>query len=414
MSPFPSANWSKSFHYGFRDGFRPQSMQELCAAVAAAPRVKALGSGHSFNAIADGEIALDLRGLPLAPVISNDRQSVSVAGRATYGELAVFLDSNGLALHNLASLPHISIAGAIATATHGSGDGNGNLATAVRGLEFVTADGGIVNVSRGEPDFEGMVVHLGALGVVTRVTLDVQPAFEIDQTVYEDMSWQALYDNFDDIMKASYSVSVFTRWRDSAGQVWLKKTGFAPAAPDNLHGARRATVKRHPIIEIDPVHTTDQLGASGLWSHRLPHFKMGFTPSNGDEIQSEYHVPRQHGVAAIKAVADISDSFVHLIQAGEFRTVAADTLWLSPQNRGASLSMHFTWVNDAEAVNAAVKRIEDALAPFDPLPHWGKVFTPSHIGARYPMLERFKAICDKMDPQRKFSNSWLEQVIFGQ
>lgn len=414
MTDIPDSNWAKSFRYGFRAGLFPASIDELAETVAVADRIKVLGSRHSFNAIADGDVAVILSRIPLAPAIEDDGRKVSIAGHATYGDLAAFLSVHGLAVHNLASLPHISIAGAIATATHGSGERNGNLATAVSSIEIMAADGNIVKFSRGEPDFDGAVVHLGALGVVTRVTLDVQPAFEIQQNVYEGLSWESLYQNLDDIMRAGYSVSIFTLWGDPAGQVWVKRAASSDDVPAVLHGATLAVVKRHPIPDMDPTHATDQMGASGAWSDRLPHFKMGFTPSNGDEIQSEFHVPRRHAAAAIKAVASIRGSFRSLVQTTEFRAVAADTLWLSPQYKSDTLSMHFTWFKHAEAVDAAVRRIEEALSPFDARPHWGKVFSRGHVGPRYAMLPAFKVIRDRMDPKRKFSNEWLEDVVFGE
>lgn len=414
MTDIPSTNWAKSFRYSFRDCLFPSSVDELAALVATSPRIKVLGSRHSFNAISDGDVAVILSGIALAPKVSDDRRSVSIAGHATYGDLAKFLAGHGLAVHNLASLPHISIAGAIATATHGSGAGNGNLATAVSGLAFVTADGGMKTVRRGEPDFDGMVVHLGALGVISRVTLDVRPAFDITQSVYEGLGARSLHDNIDAIMDSGYSVSIFKTWKDADAQIWVKSMGSPDGIAGELHGARLATVNRHPILEMDPVNATDQMSVPGLWSDRLPHFKMGFTPSNGDEIQSEFHVPRAHGAAAVEALGRIRDRFAPVIQVTEFRAVAADALWLSPQYKRDTLSMHFTWVPDREGVNTAVRHVEDALAPFDALPHWGKVFSPGHVGARYPRLAAFLDIRDRLDPTGKFSNPWLEEVVFGQ
>jgi xylitol oxidase len=413
MPHVPAANWAESFHYGFEDCLYPSSLEELRDIVARAPTIKALGSRHSFNAIADGSLALSLAELPLDAVIEANGTRVSVGGQCTYGELALFLERHQLAVHNLASLPHISIAGAIATATHGSGDRNGNLATAVAALEFVTADGSLVTVSRGDADFDGMVVHLGALGIVSRVTLDVQPEFDVAQTVYEGLAWDRLLDNLDTIMASAYSVSVFTQWADRAGTIWLKRTVGDDPWPAEIHGATRATLKRHPIIGLDPQNATEQLGQYGRWSDRLAHFKMGFTPSSGAEIQSEFHVSRRHGAAAISALLAIREKFAPLVQSGEFRTVAADRLWLSPQYGNDTLSIHFTWVRDQAAVDAAVVHVERALAPFRPLPHWGKVFAGRHVGADYEKLQDFTRLRDRMDPQRKFSNPWLEKVVFG-
>lgn len=413
MTRVPMTNWAASFHYGFRDCLYPTSVEAVCEIVARSPKIKTVGSGHSFNAIADGEVALSLSKLPINPIIEGDGTRVSMGGHCTYGELALFLHRHHLAIHNLASLPHISIAGAIATATHGSGNRNGNLATAVSGLEMVSGDGRLIKVARGHADFLGLVVHLGALGVITRVTLDVQPEFQIAQSVYEGLAWDKLLANLDEIMAAGYSVSVFTQWGQQAGSIWVKRTASADEWPAAIHGATRAMVNRHPISGLDSQNCTEQLGQYGRWSDRLPHFKMGFTPSSGEEIQSEFHVSKEYGAAAIEALLSIRETFAHLVQAAEFRTVAADELWLSPQYHRDTLSIHFTWIRDQEAVNAAVKHIEQILSRFTALPHWGKVFTGRHIGAKYERLPEFAQLRDRMDPQRAFSNPWLEDVIFG-
>nr|WP_183754477.1 D-arabinono-1,4-lactone oxidase [Rhizobium sp. BK181] len=413
MTFIPTANWAASFHYGFRDCLYPSSLDAVCEIVTRSPKIKTLGSGHSFNAIADGEVALSLANLPINPLVEGDGTQVSVAGHCTYGELALFLRRHRLAVHNLASLPHISIAGAIATATHGSGNRNGNLATAVSGLEIVSGDGRLMKVARGDADFAGMVVHLGALGVVTRVTLDVQPEFQVAQCVYDGLAWDKLLANLDEIMALGYSVSVFTQWGQQAGSIWVKRTASADEWPAAIHGATRAMVNRHPISGLEAQNATEQLGQYGRWSDRLPHFKMGFTPSNGEEIQSEFHIPREYGAASIDALLSIREKFAHLVQAAEFRTVAADELWLSPQYRRDTLSIHFTWTRDQDAVNAAARHIEQALSPFAPLPHWGKVFTGHHVGGKYEKLAEFAHLRDRMDPERTFSNPWLETVVFG-
>ena len=251
----------------------------------------------------------------------------------TYGALAAELEREGLALANLASLPHISVAGAIATATHGSGDRNGNLATAVAALELVTSGGERVTVSRGDPGFEGHVVSLGALGAVTRIALDVEPAYDVRQDVFEGLAWQALLSNLDEIFASAYAVSVFTRWGEAVDQVWLKSRVADHVPRDELFGARPATVDRHPIIGNDPAYATPQLGRPGPWSERLAHFRLSFTPSNGEEIQSEYHVPRRHAAAAIEALRGVAAAVRDLVLVTELRTVAADRAVAEPAVR---------------------------------------------------------------------------------
>ncbi len=284
---------------------------------------------HSFTDIGDSDQLLTLEGLPADVTV--DQTTVSFTPGISYGQLAGTLRGERMALANLASLPHISVAGAVATATHGSGDANANLATAVAALEMVTSDGELLKARRGDADFNGLVVGLGALGAVTRITLDIEPEYHVRQRVFEGLHWEALLEHFDEIMASGYSVSVFTRWGETVDQVWIKSrvTDAPEVAQDHLFGAIAATVDRHPIIGLDPIHATPQLGEPGLWSERIPHFRMGFTPSSGAEIQSEYLVPRPHAVAAIEAVRALTGTIRPLVQVSEIRTVAADQLWMS-------------------------------------------------------------------------------------
>jgi alditol oxidase len=410
-------NWAGTHAYRATRIHRPSTVEELQEIVARAPRIRVLGSRHSFSDVADSEELVSLQGLPADIAVDRERMTVSVGAGVRYGELAEALKAEGLALHNLASLPHISVAGAIATATHGSGDGNGNLATAVAGLQLVTSDGELIDVARGDPDFDGAVVGLGALGAVARVMLDVEPSYEIRQRVFERLEWDALFEHFDAIAATGYSVSVFTRWGEAVEQVWVKsRVGDGPEeVRDELFGAVAATVDRHPIIGLDPVNCTPQLGVAGLWSDRLPHFRMGFTPSKGDEIQSEFFVPRGRAVAAIEAMRDLGDRLEPLLLVSEVRTMAADRLWMSPQCGQATSALHFTWKREPEAVRRAVAQVEAALRPLGARPHWGKVFVAraADIAPLYDRLGDFVALMERLDPRGAFRNAWLEERVLG-
>jgi len=350
-------------------------------------------------------------------VVDRERMTVSVGAGVKYGELAVALNAEGLALHNLASLPHISVGGAIATATHGSGDANGNLATAVAGLQLVTCDGELIDVARGDPDFEGLVVGLGALGAVVRISVAIEPSYEIRQRVFERLAWDALFEHFDAIAATGYSVSVFTRWGEDVEQVWIKSrvTDAPEEVREELFGAVAATVDRHPIIGLDPVNCTPQLGVPGLWSDRLPHFRMGFTPSKGDEIQSEYFVPRPQAVAAIEAMRGLGDRLEPLLLVSEIRTMAADRLWMSPQYGQDTAAFHFTWKREPEAVLRALADVEAVLRPFGARPHWGKVFVAraSDIAPLYERLGDFVGLMERLDPREAFRNAWLEERVLA-
>ena len=413
----PRVNWAANYRYRAVRVHRPTSVGEVARLVASIERVHVLGSRHSFNDIADSQELISLDGLPADVLVDRDAGTISLSGGMRYGDLAAVLRDEGLALRNLASLPHISVAGAVATATHGSGDAIGNLATAVAGLELITSDGELIVARRGDADFDGMVVGLGALGAVTRLTLDVEPAYEVRQRVYEDLGWDALAAHFHEITAAGYSVSVFTRWGEAIDQVWIKsRVDEAPeAAPDDLFGARPATVERHPIPGMDSVNCTPQLGVAGLWSDRLSHFRTGFTPSAGDELQSEYLVPRDRALGAIDALRGLADRLKPLVQVTELRTVAADRLWMSPQYATDTVGIHFTWVPDQSAVEDALVDVEALLANYGARPHWAKLFLAdvATVATLYDRLPDFGRLAARLDPRRAFRNAWLERHVLG-
>jgi xylitol oxidase len=405
-------NWAGNHTYRARKLHRPSTVEQVREIVASANHVRVLGSRHSFNDIADSTVLITLDALPADVSVDRAAGTVSFSGGLKYGELAQALRTDGLALHNLPSLPHVSVGGAVATATHGSGDTNGNLATAVAALELVTSSGRIITASRGDADFDGVVVGLGAIGAVTRITLDVQPAYQVRQRVFEGLGWQALLDHFDEITGAGYSVSVFTRWGATIDQVWVKSrvTDAPEQVRGDLFGALPSTVDRHPILGLDPVNCSPQLGRPGLWSDRLPHFRMGFTPSNGDELQSEYLVPRAHAVAAIEAVRALAGRIGPVLQVCEIRTVAADRLWRSPQYGQDTIGIHFTWKPEQGAVEAVLVDVEHALSPFKARPHWGKLFLAdgAAIAPLYERLPDFTRLVARLDPRGTFRNVWLK------
>ena len=414
----PGRNWAGNYAYRAQRLHRPATLEQLQETIARAPAVRVLGSRHSFNDIADSSELVTLDDVPADVVFDHAAGTVSFNAALKYGQLAGALNVEGVALHNLASLPHICVAGAVATATHGSGDANGNLATAVAGLELVTSDGEIFEVSRGEPDFDGVVVGLGALGAVTRITLDVEPAYEVRQWVFEGLGWEALFAHFDGITSCGYSVSVFTRWGEDVDQVWVKSrvTDEPERVREDLFGAVAAEVDRHPILGLDAASCTPQLGRPGPWSDRLPHFRMGFTPSSGEELQSEYLIPRRHAVGAIEAVRGLADRIRPVLQVSEIRTVAADRLWMSPSYGRDTVCIHFTWKPEREAVGAVLVQLEVALAPFEARPHWGKLFEAdaAAISPLYERLPDFVDLIERLDQRGAFRNSWLRTRVLGE
>ena len=412
-------NWAGNITFGAARLHTPGSVDQLREIVAGSSSVRALGSGHSFNAIADtrGDL-VSTAGLPRTVEIDEAAATVTVSGGLRFAEFTDAVHGAGLALHNLGSLPHISVAGACATGTHGSGTGNGSLATAVRALELVTADGGLLTLDRDDSDFAGSVVALGAVGVVTRMTLDLLPAYDIRQWVYEGLTRPRLREHFDDILAAAYSVSVFTRWQEGEqDKIWLKqRVGDDPEgnpAPHTWLGAVLADGPRHPVPGMDPLTCTEQGGVPGPWHERLPHFRAGFTPSSGEELQSEYFVAREDGAAAYDALARIAERIAPVLQISEIRAVAGDDLWLSPVHRRDSVVFHFTWIPDTEAVTPVLRAIEEALAPFDTRPHWGKLFTTPapRLAELYPRYADFESLTAKLDPQGVFRNDLMEHFF---
>ncbi|ACQ81124.1 FAD linked oxidase domain protein [Beutenbergia cavernae DSM 12333] len=407
--------WAGHRRYATRGLVRPASHAELADVVTSGEPVRVLGSRHSFNDLADSPgVLVSLDALVGEPVIDEARRTVTVDGAMRYGELAAFLHAHGWALHAMASLPHISVAGAIATATHGSGDTVTNLAGAVVGLDLLTADGRLHTLGTGDGDLAGAVVSLGALGVVTSVTMRIEPTYDVAQVVWEGLGWDVLTAEFDTLSSSATSVSVFTTWRDDvAGAVWQKhRTDAAPARDLADLSVRRATTPHHPIPGVDAAACTQQLGVPGPWHDRLPHFRLEFTPSAGAELQSEYLLPREHLPAAITALRSLADDLRRLVLVTEVRTVAADELWLSSAYGRDTVGLHFTWVQDVPAVEALLPRLEAALDGLDARPHWGKLFAAdaATLAARYSRWDDARALIRRYDPDGVFANPYLQRV----
>ena len=406
-------NWSGTVTFQDSKTLAPKSVDELAKIVASEPKIRARGSAHCFNAMADtNSVAVTFANMPQDIVIDKDRAIVSVPAGMKYGELAVALNDRGWAIHNMASLPHISVAGAIATATHGSGVGNGNLATAVRGLEIILPDGNIKRVTLEDPDFAGYVVGLGLVGIVSSVDLAIEPTFNIEQTVYRGMSRETYAANLDEIMSLAYSVSYFTTWAAAGGgEVWAKFRSGSKA-PAGLFEAYPATSNRHPLPGLNPEPCTEQMAVSGPWHLRLPHFKMEFTPSAGDEIQSEFFVDRKDAPAAIAALEKIAPQINEILWVTEIRAIAPDNLWMSPHYQRDSIGIHFTW-KKVDAVYEMVKVVEAVLAPFNYRPHLGKVFSasPEYLKSVMPKMSDFTKLVKQLDPSNKFGNAFTDNLL---
>lgn len=411
----PGVNWARNYAFSAGTLHRPTTLDGLRAVVGSTARVRAVGTRHCFNDIADspGDM-VTLEALPVEVEADSAAGAVRVSSATSYGVLAQRLQDAGLALATMASLPHISVGGAVATATHGSGDRTQNLAAAVRAVELVTADGDVRRVQRGDGEFAGSVVALGSLGVVTHLELDVLPTYDVRQDVYSGLSFEAFTENFDAVTSAAYSVSVYTNWIGTdTTQVWLKtRTSDAAEAPAELFGAVRAGEPLHPLPEVDVRNATEQLGVPGPWHERLPHFRFSFAPSNGEELQVEYLVARENALAVVAALRELGPSIAPLLHMCEIRTVAADDLWLSGSHQRDSVAFHFTYKQRQAEVIAAIAEVEAALSGLDVRPHWGKLFAADaqRIASLYPRFDDARALVARHDPRRKFANAYTDRV----
>jgi len=398
-------NWARNVTYSTDRVLAPRTVAEAQEMVARAELLRPLGTGHSFSRVADTTGVL-ISTEHLDRIVEVGTETVVVEAGIRYGDLGSALARHDLAVPNYASLPHISVGGAIATATHGSGARNQSLAASVAALELVCSDGSLERFARTDEDFDGTVVALGSLGLVVRVTLDVVPAFELGQHVFEGLSWAAVEADLHEVLALGYSTSLFTRWsEDGIDQVWVKS-----ATPvESCFGATAADGPRNPVTGADPANATEQLGAPGPSAERLPHFRLGFTPSGGDELQSEYAIASEHALEAVRALRPLGPILTPLLLTSEIRAVAADSLWLSPFHGRDSVCIHFTWKPLGAKVHAALQRIEAALAPFEPRPHWGKLFIRSPASS-YPRLREFRALRARLDPGRVFGNAFDAQL----
>ncbi len=403
------ATWSGTHVFTARALVEAATISDVQRVVAAGGSVRALGTRHSFHDLADTDGTLvTVTGIPADPVLDEAGREVTVGAGTRYGVLARWLEDRGWALHNLGSLPHISIGGATATGTHGSGHGNGGLATAVRALEYVDASGELRTVRLGDPDFPALAVGLGAFGIVVRVTLAIEPSYRMRQDVVTGLTWDAFLADPDAVTGVAYSVSVFTTWVDEVvGDVWVKSRMDAVGVPA---GTRARDETAALVGSTD--NLTAQGGVEGAWCDRLPHFRLDSTPSNGDEIQTEYFVARSDAAAALAAVRALGpDIHPHLLVT-ELRTVAADELWLSGAFGRDTLAIHFTWANHPEPVLALLPRIEAVLAPFGARPHWGKWHTmdADAVAAVIPKLADARSVFERLDPDARFANAHLRRL----
>lgn len=411
--PAPTT-WAGHRTYGARGLVIPRTLEDLATLIRSGEPIRALGSRHSFNDLADTPgLLVSLDALALEPVLAPDARTVTVSAATRYATLGAWLHERGVALDALASLPHISVAGAVATGTHGSGDAIGSLASAVTALRLMTADGNLVTLRRGDADFPGVVVALGALGVVVDLDLAVRPTYDVAQTVIDDVPLAGVLGQLDEVWASATSVSAFTRW-DGRCALWRKQRVDAGAPGDlTALGGRAADGPRHPIAGVDAAACTQQGGVPGPWFARLPHFRAEFTPSAGAEVQSEYLLAREVAAEAIAAATPILAQARDLVLVSEIRSVAADDLWLSGEYGRASIGLHTTWRRDVPGVMAVLARLEEVLAPFQARPHWGKLFVREDLAGLYPRWDDARDLIARFDPRGVFAGPFLRRIALA-
>jgi xylitol oxidase len=407
-------NWAGTYEYRAPRVVEASTVEDVQRIVREGGRVHALGTRHSFTDLPDTDGTLvDVSGLTGQFDLDEAARTVTVAAGTRYGIVARALDERGWALHNLGSLPHISVGGATATGTHGSGDRNGVLTTAVRGIRYVGADGDVHEVQRGDADFDALAVGVGAFGIIVGLTLDIHPEYRMRQDIYTGVTWDAALADLSALTGAGYSVSLFTRWDPrTIDSVWVKTRLEADddVVGDTLLDGRRVLGPESPLGSGDNI--TEVGGVPGSWMLRLPHFRLDREPSFGEEIQTEYFVPREHGAAALAAVHALGDSIRPHLVVSEIRTAARDDLWLSGAYQQDVVIIHFTWLDHPVEVGALLPSIEEALRPFGARPHWGKVhaFDAARLRAVHPRLADARAVFERLDPDGRFVNAHLERL----
>ncbi len=414
-------NWGRNIIFKAKNLEEPASVEELQELMSKTGFKKGLGSTHSYNDIADSPLTqISLRKLNRIISIDESNSTVAIEGGIKYEELAPQLHERGFALQNLASLPQVTVAGAAATGTHGSGTENGSLATVVREMEICLADGQLISLSReNNPDiFDGVVVNLGGLGIITRMVLDIEPAYDARQDIYLDLPLENVIENFDEIMSSGYSVCLFTKWQnDILDQAWIKRRVDQPV--DDLgmefYGGKICDRNIHPIIDMSAEACTAQMGEVGPWYDRLPHFRINAMPSAFDELQSEFFVPIENAGEAIRAISKHGDKFLPYLYISEIRTIAADNFWMSQFYKRATIAIHFTWKSNWPEVQKLLPVIEATLAPFSIRPHWGKLYTidAKTIQRSFERFPDFLELLKTYDPEGRFRNAYLNRIIYS-
>mmetsp|Transcript_11314 Transcript_11314/g.18512 ORF Transcript_11314/g.18512 Transcript_11314/m.18512 type:complete len:495 (+) Transcript_11314:56-1540(+) len=463
------ANWAGNQSWGPATRlFEPENMEALQHTVASHPKLRAIGSTHSFsplfNAGDDNIGFVSMRKMPRICLLDDIEGVVSIDAGTTYSELCNALRDTSWALPMTAALPHFSVAGAVATGTHGS-SGVGpcgrvaisGLADAVVEMKFVGADGETRTVRKGDPEFSFSVVSLGMLGICTHLKLQLVRNFDVEQCVYG--SWPAheshgptgaeLSDALAVLPEAMRSCDAFSLFVDfsvdAPGMLILKRFTPAAAGDASASGEREArkgekcnsSVGFSPkqrfgklLLKNDAVYNfiegdTFETTVKGRWFDQL-HVWMKdaapFGPQGAPELQFEHFVPLRYAKECLERLHLIARSWPGILYA-EIRAVRADDQALSPYNASEEDGFDTLAISHGihsglgeERVLQAAAIVEDGLSDFNPKPHWGKLSNLTHAKASRmygPKLEAFRHHVGNIDPEGKFSNPWLDEVILA-
>ncbi|KAI1701064.1 FAD binding domain-containing protein [Ditylenchus destructor] len=419
-SPIFLHNWGDNFLFSTQNIQYPTTVEEVQEIVQNADKVRVVGTRHSFSTCADSPDTI-LSTLALKNIIGFDDSvpSITVQAGIAYTDLNPYLQYLGFALPNLATLAEISVGGASQTGAHGSGLSNQCLASHIRSLKIVLANGTLATYGPNDPELKAIALGVGAFGVITQVELKVEPTFNITNYFFLNMTAQNLYDHFDEIENTGYTAQLFTDFSTPGvwGQIMIMDRSGSNAnigSLQNLYGATRATTKVSPILALPPTYLVDQ-GVEQPWYFGLVDYHLGLSGFDGGEIQSEYFLPYENAVAAIKAVTTLSDLIAPRVHTMLIRTIKGDDLWLSEMySQSSVVAIHFTWKLNMTAVMEVLPQIEQLLIPYCAKPHWGKVFAqgPETFLHCYPKLADFKQLAEQLDPTHKFRNQFLEDNVF--
>ena len=388
--------------------------------------VKVVGAGHSFTDIActNGyQVHLDRYNRVI--LADRETQRVRVQAGITLQKLNLELDQHGLALPNLGDIAYQSVAGAISTATHGTGIRLGGLATQVAGLELITADGSVISCSADEePEvFNAARVGLGALGILSTVTLQAVPAFNL-RVVNQPMPLDALLENIDEHVESNDHFEFFwvphTRWaltkrNNRTDQPLAPRPRWQELRDDYLmenvaFGAVCRMGRRFPSL-IPRLATA--LPGSGRVEYVDKSYKVFASPRWVHFSEMEYSIPREAAVDVIRRIRSfVETSGLHISFPVEVRFTAPDDIYLSTANGSERcyIAVHVYQGMPYEQYFRGVERIMDSVGG---RPHWGKLHfqTAETLAPRYPDWDKFQAVRRRLDPEGRFANAYTDRVL---